>query len=104
MIRAMSALFKDNLRPEDFVARWRSGDEFLAVLPDTPLEGAAKIAERFRLAVKETSRSWRFPVTISIGVASYPVHGETIDALVDKVECANKRAKEQGKDQVVLVD
>jgi diguanylate cyclase (GGDEF)-like protein len=104
MIRQMSALLKDNLRPNDFVARWRSGDEFLAVLPDTPLEGAAKIGERFRLTVKETSKSWRFPVTISIGIASYPANGENINSLIDKAEYANKRAKEQGKDQVVLAD
>ncbi len=101
MIRAMSALFKEHLRLNDFIARWRSGDEFLAILPDTPLEGAVRIAERFRLAVKSTSKSWRFPVTISIGVASYPTSGEDIDSLIDKVESANKRAKDQGKDQVV---
>jgi diguanylate cyclase (GGDEF)-like protein len=102
MIRDMSFVFKDNLRPTDFVARWRVGDEFIVILPDTAMEGAKIIGERFRLAVKETSRTWRFPVTISIGIASYPTHGDTIDALIDKVESANKRAKDQGKNQVVL--
>ena len=104
MIRDMSFVFKDNLRPTDFVARWRVGDEFIVILPDTAIEGAKIIGERFRLAVKEASRSWRFPVTISIGIASYPTHGDTIDALIDKVESANKRAKDQGKNQVVLAD
>jgi len=104
MIREMSAIFKDNLRPNDFVARWRSGDEFIVVLPDTPSEGAKIIGERFRLAVKEASQTWRFPVTISIGVASYPTHGEDINALVDNAESANKRAKDQGKDQVAFAD
>ena len=104
MIRDMSFVFKDNLRPTDFVARWRVGDEFIVILPDTTIEGAKIIGERFRLAVKEASRSWRFPVTISIGIASCPTHGDTIDALIDKVESANKRAKDQGKNQVVLAD
>lgn len=104
MIRDMCAVFKSNLRPNDFVARWRSGDEFIVVLPDTPGEGARIIGERFRLAVKTASQTWRFPVTISIGVASYPIHGDNINALVDEAESANKRAKDQGKDQVVLAE
>lgn len=104
MIRDMSLVFKDHLRPNDFVARWRVGDEFLVILPDTAIEGAKIIGERLRLAVKETSRSWRFPVTVSIGIASYPAHGDNINNLIDKAECANKRAKQQGKNQVVLVD
>ena len=104
MIRDLSAVFKTNLRPNDFVARWRSGDEFIVILPDTASEGAKIIGERFRLAVKEASQTWRFPVTISIGIASYPTHGENINSLIDKAESANKRAKDQGKDQVVLAD
>lgn len=102
MIRDMSAVIKDNIRPNDFVARWRTGDEFMVILPDTPAEGAKKIGERLRLAVKEVSKTWRFPVTISIGIASFPTHGENIPLLIDKAESANKRAKDQGKDQVVL--
>lgn len=104
MIRDMSAVFRANLRPNDFVARWRSGDEFIVILPDTTSEGATIIGERFRLAVKEASKSWLFPTTISIGIASYPAHGENINSIIDKVESANKRAKEQGKNQVVLAD
>jgi diguanylate cyclase (GGDEF)-like protein len=104
MIRDMSFVFKDNLRPNDFVARWRVGDEFIVILPDTTIEGAKIIGERFRLAVKEASRSWRFPVTISIGIASYPMRGDSVDALVDKAESANKCAKKQGKNKVVLAE
>lgn len=104
MIRTMSAVLKSNLRPDDIVARWRSGDEFLIILPDTPAEDARKIGERFRLAIKEESKTWKFPVTISIGVACYPTHGDGITELVDKAESANKHAKDQGKDRVVLAE
>lgn len=104
MIRDMSVVLKNNLRPSDFVARWRTGDEFIVVLPDTPIEGAKIIGERFRLAVKEASTTWRFPTTISTGIASYPIHGDNINLLIDKAESANKRAKEQGKDQVVVAN
>jgi diguanylate cyclase (GGDEF)-like protein len=104
MIRDMSAVFKNNLRPNDFVARWRTGDEFMVILPETPAEGAEIIGERFRVAIQEASKGWLFPTTISIGVASYPSHGENINSLIDKAESANKRAKDQGKDQVVLAN
>lgn len=104
MIRDISAVFRNNLRPNDFVARWRSGDEFIAILPDTSLEGVRLVAERFRLAVNEASRDWRFLTTISIGVSNYPSHGVSIDALVDKAESALKRAKDQGKNRVVIAD
>ncbi len=62
------------------------------------------VGERFCLAVKEASQAWRYPVTISIGIASFPNNGDDIDTQIDKVESANKRAKQQGKDQVVLAD
>ena len=104
MIRDMSIVLKGNLRPSDYIARWRVGDEFMVILPDTPLEGAKIIGERFRLAVKEASKSWLFPTTISIGIASYPTHGDNINALIDKAESANKYVKDQGKDQIVLAD
>ena len=104
MIRDMSAVFETNLRPMDFVARWRVGDEFVVVLPKTPLEDAKIIGERFRLAVKQASKNWLFPTTISIGIASYPMHGDTIDALIDKAESAKQPAKDQGKYRVILVD
>jgi diguanylate cyclase (GGDEF)-like protein len=104
MIRDMSVVYKNNLRPNDFVARWRAGDEFIVILPDTSIEGAKIIGERFRLAVKEASQTWKFPVTISIGIASYPIHGDNVNTLVDKAESATKHAKDQGKDRVVLAD
>jgi diguanylate cyclase (GGDEF)-like protein len=104
MIRDMSAVFISNLRPSDFVARWRTGDEFIVILPNTPIEDARVIGERFRLAVIDASRAWRFPVTISIGIASYPMHGDNVNALIDKAESANKNAKDRGKDKVVLAE
>lgn len=104
MIRKMCAVYRESIRPNDFAARWRSGDEFLIILPDTPISGAKIIAERIRAAVREASRDWRFPVTVSIGIACCPDHGETIDALIDTAELANKHAKDQGKDRVVVAD
>jgi len=104
MIRRMSTLFTNNLRPGDFIARWRAGDEFIAILPGTHKHGAQIVANRFRAAIKAASQAWEFPTSISIGVATYPDHGTDINALIDKAEGAMKLAKDQGKDQVVITD
>lgn len=104
MIRDISAVFRENLRPHDFVARWRSGDEFIAILPDTFAEGARVVGERFREAVKEASRNWRFPTSITIGIATFPRHGSTINELIDKAESALKAGKDAGKDRVLLAE
>lgn len=104
MIQNMSITLSNKLRPGDFVARWRTGDEFIVILPNTNSDGALVVGERFCTAVREASQSWRFPITISIGIAIYPLHGKDINALVDNAEAALKSAKKQGKDRAVLAE
>ncbi|MFT3892536.1 MAG: diguanylate cyclase [Anaerolineales bacterium] len=104
MIQDMGVVLSESLRPGDFVARWRTGDEFMVILPNTSALGAKVVGERFCAAVREASKQWLFPTSISIGVAVYPKHGEHVHALVDAAEAANKRAKDEGKDRVILAE
>ena len=104
MIQKVSAILSDKLRPGDFVARWRSGDEFVAILPRTSDRGGKIVAERFCSAIKEASFGWMFPVTITVGIAEYPKHASDVNTLVDIAEKAMKKGKDEGKDQVVLAD
>jgi diguanylate cyclase (GGDEF)-like protein len=104
MIQDMAAVLSENLRPGDFVARWRTGDEFMVILPNTSGQGARVVGERFCTAIREASKNWLFPTSISIGIATYPKHGEHVNALVDAAEAANKQAKDEGKDRVILAD
>lgn len=101
MLRDLSTLIKSQLRPEDYVARWRSGDEFIALLPGANIEAGIKIAERIRIYLKEESKSWKYPITISIGIASFPDDGLDFETLINISEKALKTAKENGKDCVV---
>jgi GGDEF domain-containing protein len=41
-------------------------------------------------------------MSVSVGVAAFPIHGETRDALLAAVDAALYKAKEQGKDRVVI--
>lgn len=104
MIHKISVILSERLRPGDFVARWRAGDEFIAVLPNTTSEGAIVVGKRFCSAIREASQAWRFPTTVTIGIAIFPKHGQTVDDLVDKAEGALKKGKDMGKDRVVLAE
>ena len=104
MIYKISTFLTEKLRPGDFIARWRTGDEFIAILPDTTTGGAMTVGERFRSAIQEASLSWQFPTSISIGVAMCPKHGTDINTLVDNAEHAMKKAKDLGKNRVILAE
>lgn len=103
MIRNLANTLSQHLRPGDFLARWRVGDEFFIILPDTPRDKALHVAERLRAAVENESKAWKIPVSISIGMADYPARGTNIRELLDAVEKSAKQAKDNGKNQVVYL-
>ncbi|NLM38016.1 MAG: GGDEF domain-containing protein [Firmicutes bacterium] len=100
MIRRLGEILASQLRRGDFLARWFSGDEFLIVLPGADRQEALRVGERLRLLVEETTRDWLFPITISVGVASFPEDGKNLEDLLRKAEEANALAKKSGKNQV----
>lgn len=102
MLQRLAELLTNHIRPGDFIARWRVGDEFLVLLPETAGETACAVAERLRSAIETKSKSWEIPVTISIGVAVYPVHGKTVGELLLAVEKAAKHSKDSGKNQITI--
>jgi diguanylate cyclase (GGDEF)-like protein len=99
MIARLGSVLRDEMRPGDFLARWRSGDEFLVLLERTPIDLAVKIANRLRERVIKASQDWTYPITISIGIAGYPGQGRRIDDLIHQAETALNHAKQSGKDQ-----
>lgn len=104
MLKRLAELLASHLRPGDFIARWRVGDEFLVLLPATTKEAAFVIAERLRSQVELTSKIWEIPTTISIGVSVYPSSGTTVEELLLAVEKAAKQAKDNGKNQVTAFE
>ena len=102
MLRRLAGLLASHLRPGDFIARWRVGDEFLVLLPATQTDAAFTVAERLRAAVETTSRNWEIPITISIGISSYPDNGTTAEELLLAVERAAKHSKDNGKNQITV--
>ena len=101
MICDLGALLEAHLRPGDFLARWRTGDEFLILLATCDLEDALVVAERLRLAVSEASQNWLRPISISIGAAAGRHSAEHPSSLLAEAESALERAKRAGKNRVV---
>ena len=102
MLRRLAELLTTYLRPGDFIARWRVGDEFLILLPSTNSSAALMVAERLRNAVETKSKLWEIPVTISIGISVFPTEGRTVEELLLAVERAAKHSKDNGKNQITL--
>jgi diguanylate cyclase (GGDEF)-like protein len=104
MLKQLSEILSQHMRPGDFIARWRVGDEFLVILPATSAAGAFVVAERLRAEVEARSKAWKFPITVSIGISTYPSNGTTLEELLLAVERAAKHSKEHGKNQITAFD
>lgn len=104
IIRKLSETLSSALRPNDFLGRWRMGDEFILILPSTNASQAQVVAERLRATVESISHKWPYPTTISIGIACYPQHGKETSLLLKAAEQALKVAKQRGKNRVVIAE
>jgi diguanylate cyclase (GGDEF)-like protein len=96
-----------NLRPDDVLGRF-GGEEFVILLPETKLEDARHIAERLRLLIAETpieTEIGTIKTTISIGVAiKEKTTSMSIDQLLSRADRAMYRAKQAGRNRVIIWD
>ena len=97
---SFGAMLKAHSRAQDLVARF-GGEEFVVLLPDLPLEVAARIAERLRLATADAAPEELagHRLTASFGVAQ-AVPGESASQLLRRADAALYRAKAWGRDRV----
>lgn len=91
------------LRHTDILAR-QGGDEFLVLLPETPAGGAHDTAEKVRAAVETISLALDGQLvrtTVSIGMASYPADGSTLDLLLAHADRNMYQAKLTGRNRII---
>ncbi len=92
-----------SVREVDYAARY-GGEEFLLLLPETGLDGAVKTAERIRVQLageKYAAGKDKVTVTVSVGVAGYPSHGDTPESIIASADAALYQAKRRGRNRVV---
>ena len=94
-----------HVRASDVVARF-GGDEFLVLQPDAPVDAAAAVAERIRVAIAAASVTAAdgstVTGTVSIGVAGFPRSALDEDSLFRLADAALYDAKRHGKDRVFI--
>jgi diguanylate cyclase (GGDEF)-like protein len=107
LLTAMGKLLGSSFRQEDIACRF-GGEEFVVVLPGASLEDTARRAEGLRAATSALQLSHGgVPlgvVTASIGVAAFPAHGASGEALLEIADAALYRAKGEGRNRVVVSD
>ncbi|MFP4581814.1 MAG: diguanylate cyclase [Desulfococcaceae bacterium] len=102
---AVAERMRDRIRRQDVVGRW-GGEEFLVLLPDTDLEGAAAAAENLRQAVRSTGCRWageELSVTVTIGVSEFQADMDA-DACLRVADNRLYAGKAAGKNRVVGVE
>lgn len=107
VLRELGGLLQESVRAIDTVGRY-GGDEFTMLLVDTGLEGAISVADRIRQSVAEhafgAERGLDLRLTVSVGVATFPLHGESRERLLDLADKAMYLAKALGRNQVCSAD
>jgi diguanylate cyclase (GGDEF)-like protein len=98
VLKGVGRVIPEATRDIDIVARY-GGEEFIALLPECDLENGIRAGERIRERVAKEAFDGRV-VTVSVGVAEFPMHGDSVAAVVGAADGALYEAKRQGRDQV----
>jgi diguanylate cyclase (GGDEF)-like protein len=100
---AFARLLHNNFRSEDIACRL-GGEEFVMIMPEMDRAVAARRAEemlRSTLAIQLVHEGRELPpITVSIGLAMFPEHGEQPEEMMRLADQAVYRAKSQGRNQV----
>lgn len=100
----LSAILQENLRESDIVCRF-GGEEFLLVMPRMTPQQAEHKANTIRQIVEDTvieHEGISLKITISAGVATYPVHGKEAGVLIKLADDAMYEAKKGGRNRVFV--
>lgn len=100
-LRDIVKLVTSSVRSIDVVGRYGT-DEVILYLPETPRDRAMIAAERIRGLIEKTPQpAGSPPLTASVGVASLPENGDTVNRLLDSVMTALLAAQRAGRNRVV---
>lgn len=106
VLRAVAARIRAEVRPTDQVARY-GGEEFAVILSETLGPGTLAIAERIRAAIAAQPIALAegvVPITVSIGVATFPEDAESGAQIITAADQALYAAKQRGRNRVVCYE
>ncbi|HXK17974.1 MAG TPA: GGDEF domain-containing protein [Polyangiaceae bacterium] len=102
VLRELARVVQERIRREEVFARY-GGEEFVILLPETPLPGAAALAESIRARVANHAfvfQGERIPVTISIGTALLGENDKVASDLIQRADEKLYEAKRGGRNRV----
>ena len=103
LLSLLGNFLRARVRGEDVVCRY-GGDEISLILPDSSLDNTEARAEELLEGIRslriEHRRRPLGPVTVSIGVAEFPEHGNSVDDVLRASDLALYQAKAEGRDRV----
>jgi diguanylate cyclase (GGDEF)-like protein len=106
VLHAVGARMHDVLRGSDLKCRY-GGEEFLVLLPETPLHGARRVAETLRREIAERSVQWSggsVTVSASFGIAQALPGEVNVQELIRRADRALYRAKEEGRNCIRIAE
>lgn len=101
-LQHLGTLLSAQMRDIDRVGRW-GGEEFIVVLPGTPLAQAQEVAERLRERAQALPARWQeraVSTTVSLGVSQWAGPSDELAALLARADAALYRAKANGRNRV----
>jgi len=98
VLKAVSKITSANIRKSDIIARW-GGEEFIVLLPNTPIATAELVAENLRKQIESIDISGIKNITASFGVSEY-VPEDDHDSLIQRADDALYEAKDSGRNCV----
>lgn len=101
-LKHLADLMRQHARASDIICRY-GGEEFLLLMPDTPIEVARERAEQLRQSLAEQQVAWKnapISLTASFGVASYPDDAQSGTELIDAADSALYTSKAGGRNRV----
>jgi diguanylate cyclase (GGDEF)-like protein len=101
VLKFLAEAMKQSVRPIDICCRY-GGEEFVILLARTTVPEAFIVAERIRQTMEESDEPVGKPVTLSLGIAHYPSHALSAEALFLQADQSLYEAKRMGRNQTVI--
>jgi diguanylate cyclase (GGDEF)-like protein len=99
LLCSVAQSIKTHIRAIDLIVRF-GGDEFGVLLSKTGSDSACQVVAKLRQGLLELVRSNGWPVTFSIGIATFPEPPEKTDEMIDAADAQMYIAKQEGKNRV----
>jgi diguanylate cyclase (GGDEF)-like protein len=100
VLEAVGKFLEKNIRDVDVIARF-GGEEFVILLPEADKYEAYTVSERLRQKFSKIKFDNLPPLTISLGIASYPEDGKDLEMLIKRADAAMYAAKLNGRNKVI---